>query len=267
MKIRLPFITLTLAAAAIAIHLVPGLPGHLEFDRVAIGHGEIWRWLTGHLTHFESNHLTWDLGVLLLLGSTAERESHRRFVRTVLWSAAAISAAVWWWQPHLQHYRGLSGVDSALFGLVAGALLRRGNVFNAFVGTAALLGIGGKSVFEIATGATVFAAGTAYVPVPLAHLIGLAVGLLMAFTPERDSASKGATAREELPSSKLGSGAWTGYGTQSDEGTLRAGARWINRQRPSRTSVGASRIVDLGARFRDRTSAAAAGSGPRATPP
>ena len=184
MKLRLPFVTLAVAAAAIIIHLVPGLPEQLQFDRAALAHGELWRWLTGHLTHFESNHLIWDLGALLGLGSVAEHESRRQFVRTLLWSAAAISAGVWWWQPQFEHYRGLSGVDSALFALVAGALLRRGRVVSLVVGSRALLGFGGKCVLELSTGSTVFAAGAHYAPVPLAHLIGLAVGLVMAFNSE-----------------------------------------------------------------------------------
>lgn len=185
MKIRPPIVTLALAAVATAIHFVPGLPGHLQFDRAAIGRGELWRWLTGHLTHFESNHLTWDLGALLLLGSAAERESRPRFIRAILSSAVAISAALWWWQPHFEQYRGLSGVDSALFALVAGALLRRGRGLSVVAGSLALLGIGGKCMLELATGSTVFAAGASYAPVPLAHLIGLVVGVIIAFTPDR----------------------------------------------------------------------------------
>ena len=190
MKLRLPFLTLTVAIAAVGIHLLPGAPALLEFDRAAIAQGELWRWLSGHLTHFESNHLVWDVGVLLLLGWGAEQESRRRFIRTVLWSATAISAAVWCWQPHLTQYRGLSGVDSALFGLTAGSLLRRRNRAGVVLGFVALLAIGGKSVLELATGSTVFAAGAGYIPVPLAHVVGLAVGLIMAFTRKEHAVAK-----------------------------------------------------------------------------
>jgi len=180
-KTRIPVVTLALAIVAVVVPLVPGWPAHLEFDRVAIAQGEWWRGLTGHLTHFESNHLAWDVGALLLLGSAAERENRRRLVWTLLGSAAAISTAVWWWQPHFGQYRGLSGVDSALFGLVAGALVRRRRFASTLVGSLALVGIAGKSALELATGSAVFATAGNYAPVPLAHLVGLAMGLAMAW--------------------------------------------------------------------------------------
>jgi rhomboid family GlyGly-CTERM serine protease len=140
--------------------------------------------MTGHLTHFEANHLIWDIGALLVLGSVAEHESRRRFIRVVLWSAVTISAAVWWWQPQFEHYRGLSGIDSALFALIAGSLLCRRRAFSMVAASFALLAFGGKCMFELATSSTVFAAGSAYAPVPLAHLVGLVVGLVVAFTPD-----------------------------------------------------------------------------------
>ena len=187
MKPTLPFATLSLVIAALAIHCVPGSSERLQFDRAAIQHGEAWRWLSGHLTHFEGNHLTWDVGVLLLLGSAAERQNRQRFIRTILVSATAISAAVWWWQPQFQQYRGLSGIDSALFGLLAGALLRRRQLVSSIVASLALLAIGFKSALELATGSTVFATAASYAPVPLAHLVGLAIGLAMAFTGDKRS--------------------------------------------------------------------------------
>ena len=189
MKTRLPVVTLGLVLVAVVVHFVPALPAHLEFDRAAIAQGEWWRWLTGHLTHFEANHLAWDVGALLLLGTAAERESRRRLVWTLLASASAISAAVWWWQPQFVQYRGLSGLDSALFGLVAGALFRQGRCASALVGSLALFGIAGKSAIELATGSPVFAAGT-YAPVPLAHLVGLAAGLSFAFVNWKTNAPR-----------------------------------------------------------------------------
>ena len=49
-----------------------------------------------------------------------------------------------------------------------------------------LFDLGGKSVLELATGSTVFAAGATYLPVPLAHLIGLAVGFHFLFVMALD---------------------------------------------------------------------------------
>src|SRR5262245_25514413 len=125
MNLRLPFVTLAVAGAATALHVSPTTTAHLQFDRAALAAGEWWRLFTGHLTHFDANHLVWDVGMLLALGFVTERESGSRCAWALALAAAAISGAVWWWQPQFTTYRGLSGLDSALFGLFAGKLLLR----------------------------------------------------------------------------------------------------------------------------------------------
>lgn len=181
MKMRLPFLTLTLAVVAMSIHLIPGATELLQYDRAALASGEVWRWLTGHVAHFGANHLLWDVSVLVALGWTCEREARGRCALALALAAPAISAALWFIQPQFELYRGLSGLDSALFGLLAGLLLRRGQRGATLVGLAALVAIAAKSLFEIATASTLFASGEGYLPVPLAHLVGLGAGLLAAY--------------------------------------------------------------------------------------
>jgi rhomboid family GlyGly-CTERM serine protease len=183
MKHRLPFVTLALVATTIAVHLVPGWADGLQFDRAALAGGEWWRWFTGHLTHFEANHLLWDGSVLCILGIAAERQSRARFVTALLLAAVVVSAVVWLWQPQFAIYRGLSGLDSALFALLAGSLMRHAHRTPRLVGVAALIGLAAKCSLEAATGSTVFASGETYLPVPLAHLAGLAAGLITAAMP------------------------------------------------------------------------------------
>jgi rhomboid family GlyGly-CTERM serine protease len=176
MKSRFPFITLTIAAAAVAIHFIPGAATALQFDRHA-AITQFWRLFTGHLTHFGSNHLVWDLGVWLVLGLVCERISGARLAAVTASSALAISAAVWAWQPQFQFYRGLSGIDCALFGLVAGSLLKSRRRGAMLMGGLALIAACAKCLFELSTASTLFASGDGYAPVPLAHLVGLAVGI------------------------------------------------------------------------------------------
>jgi rhomboid family GlyGly-CTERM serine protease len=180
MKFRLPFLTLALAALAILIQLVPGAAAWMQFDRGAIAGGEWWRLLTGHLAHFSANHLVWDVGMLLALGFAAERESAVGSACALGLASVAISATIWFGQPQFVVYRGLSGLDCALGGYLAGSLLRRPQRVALLAGAATLVFVGAKATYEAATGSTAFANGIGYAPVPLAHVVGLAAGTLVA---------------------------------------------------------------------------------------
>ncbi|MCX6953700.1 MAG: rhombosortase [Verrucomicrobia bacterium] len=180
MKTRLPWLTLSVAAAAVAVHLLPAAADWLQFDRAALGRGELWRLVTAHLTHFGANHLRWDLGVLLAFGTACERQSRRRCAAALALAAVAITPALWAGQPQFALYRGLSGLDCALVGLFAASLLRHGRAAATLVGAGTLLVFAVKCILELVTAQTVFAAGTGYAPVPLAHLVGLAACLVAA---------------------------------------------------------------------------------------
>ena len=178
---RLPWITLILAALAGLAHASPAFAAAWEFRRYAVDTGQLWRLLTAHLTHFGANHLAWDLAALLVLGTLAEREGRRATVLALALAAPLISLGVWLAQPALAVYRGLSGLDSALYGLVCARLiatgLRERHAFTTALGALALGGFIWKCAAELVGGHTVFATGADYAPVPLAHLLGLCAGL------------------------------------------------------------------------------------------
>ena len=106
---------------------------------------------------------------------------------TVLLAALLIPAAVWLACPELQTYRGLSGIDSALLALLAVGVLRDalrpgGRRAVAVACAAVMLGFGAKLAYELATGAALFvdAEAAGFVPVPVAHAVGAAVGGVVA---------------------------------------------------------------------------------------
>jgi len=178
---RLPFLTLLLGALAVSIHCSSAVETALQFDRMALVHGEIWRLFTGHFTHFGGDHLRWDVIAFLAFGSLVEIRSRTGFVVCLGVSCLAITLGVALFQPQFAIYRGLSGVDSAMFGFVSADLLRSGwrerdrVMFG--LGALALAGFAGKSVFELATGSTLFVAThSVFQAVPLAHLIGAITG-------------------------------------------------------------------------------------------
>ena len=123
--------------------------------------------------------------MFLVLGAVCERRWPRRFVCCLLASPVAISLTLWWAHADVSTYRGLSGVDTALFtlaavGLLAEAAARR-NRAGTFTIVALFAALAAKIVYEAATGTTLFVhSAGAFVPLPLAHLVGSIVGTAIA---------------------------------------------------------------------------------------
>lgn len=182
----IPWATAAMLVACFAVQVSHGLDCLIQFDRSAVAAGETWRMLTCHLSHWSWDHLFWDAVVFAGLGAWLERDDRRRFIGLVAAAAAAISAGVWFWQPEMATYRGLSGVDTALFTAVALRLLIEKLQARDWrsVGVAGLLlcGFVAKTVLEATIGRGLFVdvASAGFEPAPLAHLIGAAVGAAFA---------------------------------------------------------------------------------------
>lgn len=155
----------------------------LEFNRIAIAHGELWRLLTGHLVHFNASHAAWDIGATLGLVAALHCLGERiaTLLRPTLVTAIAISAAVWFLCPEIERYRGLSGITCALFGLllcrIAGRARTRGDWLLLALVAVASTAFVAKLVFELTTAVTIFtSSGDDFVPVPLSHTVGFVTG-------------------------------------------------------------------------------------------
>jgi rhomboid family GlyGly-CTERM serine protease len=157
-------IALTLIALAAA--LLPG--SSLELQRG----GAAWRVATCHFTHFTYEQLAWDAIVFLILGFACTRRNGGAFQATLLASIVVVPIAVLLFAPNVTTYRGLSGLDSALFALLLTTESRRSGLV-AFCAA----GFAMKLIFEMTTGATVFVSGAAFAPVPVAHVAGAVIGL------------------------------------------------------------------------------------------
>ncbi|WP_404422545.1 rhombosortase [Nibricoccus sp. IMCC34717] len=180
-----PYLTLGGATLALAAFRFPNLASLLEWSRPALESGEWWRLLTGHFAHFTPAHLLWDLSLFLILGLWVERRSRRAWLGAVLVGGVSISLAVWFGLPGMQAYRGLSGVDSALFAWIAFDLARLGwkaRRWSAlWLGGGALAALVGKAGYESVTGLLLFVdPGASFIPVPLAHAVGGLCGMAVA---------------------------------------------------------------------------------------
>lgn len=177
---RWPWLTLGLAAAALCVAVLPGAQRLLACERAAVAAGEWWRLGSGHFVHVNASHLLWDVAAFAGLGAACELRGRRRTGVCLLAAALLVPSAVLLLQPSLTSYCGLSGLDSMLFALLltdVGRQARRDGRPR-LAAAVALCGLGfvAKLAFEFATSATVFAATDGFLPVPLAHAVGAAVG-------------------------------------------------------------------------------------------
>ncbi|HEX7680390.1 MAG TPA: rhombosortase [Thermoanaerobaculia bacterium] len=158
--------TLSLTLLTLAATLVPG--SSLELRRG----GAAWRIATCHFTHFTYEQLAWDALVFVILGIACARRSRGAFQATLLASIIVVPIAVLAFAPDVTTYRGLSGIDSALFALLLTMECQRSRLV-----ALCAAGFAMKLIFEMTAGAAVFVSGGSFVPVPAAHLAGAAVGL------------------------------------------------------------------------------------------
>lgn len=177
------WVSWVLAAAAVVIYPSPLLQQWLEYDRQSLAAGQLWRIVTCHWTHWSVEHLIWDVSMFALLAAACERWSRRATAITLASSALLIPIVLWVAQPGLGSYRGLSGLDSAVFGLlavhgIANSLTHR-RWSQMFAAVLLVIAFAGKVGYESVAGGAVFVQTGGFSPVPLAHAVGATVGLVV----------------------------------------------------------------------------------------
>lgn len=179
-------LTLVLGVVAAGLHFLPGAADWLVLDRGAIASGELWRLLTGHLVHWTTGHLFWDVTAFVALGAPCEMRGSRRYAGALLATSLLLSGVVLVMLPSLELYAGLSGLDSVLFAWLALDVMRetaRGRrVLAWLLGAACSVSFSLKMLHEASTGTPLFANDLApdVIPVPVVHMAGAALGLLCA---------------------------------------------------------------------------------------
>ncbi len=186
--------TIAFSAAAVAVYLLPRAGTSLEYSRHALAGGEFWRFITSHWTHYTFDHFFWDLLAFVWLGAFCEKWDRKSYLICTVGSALAVSGCVHIFMPELFHYRGLSGIDSALFGLLAASRLKRAakraEWRRCLILGACLSLFASKVAYETISGSALFVNGAeaGLVPVPLAHAVGFAIGAAIGSARTVDSA-------------------------------------------------------------------------------
>lgn len=175
----LPGATLAIALVAGIVFCFPALNGLLIYDRALILKGEIWRGWTGHIVHYSSSHLLWNLTIFLAAGCWLERVRPRSARWFYLVCPPVIAAALLVAEPSLEHYAGLSGVATGVLVFLACVQLNENNAEPTWFWVAIFGLVGVKIALETVTRAPFLVHDVSGLRVvPLAHVIGAACGVI-----------------------------------------------------------------------------------------
>ncbi len=163
------------AFAALCLVLAAGgeaVRAFARFDRAGIEAGQLWRLVTGHWVHLGWGHTLLNVAAL---GAVAvlftDVMSRRDWLLGTLLAMAAIDAGLYWLEPGVAWYVGMSGV---LHGLVLVGASRLAAV-QPGLGGAVLAGLAAKLVWEAVGGPSPWTEAMAGGPVIVgAHLYGAA---------------------------------------------------------------------------------------------
>jgi rhomboid family GlyGly-CTERM serine protease len=181
---RLPMLSIFAGILTLLLFFFGEDASVLQYDRLAIADGEIWRCLTAHWIHWSFDHFLWCAITFVVLSCICEGISRSGYLATIITASFVIPAVSWLADSNMHTYRGLSGLASSIF--VFGALMMMHRAFMnrdwpmVCFSAAAGLGYIAKILFEFFNGSALFVNNhELFTPVPLAHLSGGIVGLVM----------------------------------------------------------------------------------------
>jgi len=150
----------------------------LQFDRAAISVAELWRLISGHFVHLGPNHFFLNaFGLVLVWLLVGMHFTLRQWLIVIVVSIAGIDAGLWFFDPQLTWYVGMSGFLHGMLvaGIVKGfqAVPREATV----VGVAVLMKIMFEQLIGPLPGSEQSAGGDVVVN---AHLYGVLAGVAAA---------------------------------------------------------------------------------------
>ncbi len=123
-KFKIFLLIFIFVISSLYIFFIISIGDHLQFDRRLI-YLEPWRLFTCHWTHWSLQHLAWDLVVFAILSLLSAKTSMFKFLMVMTIASLFISLSVILLEPTIIYYRGLSGLDSALFTLLSLELMSK----------------------------------------------------------------------------------------------------------------------------------------------
>lgn len=187
---------------SLAIFAFPGASEALQWNRDATGLETLLGGLTGHLSHWSQDHLTWDLLVFFAFSLACLRLAPWRYLPCIALAAFLIPLEIRFFQPQFESYRGLSGIDSALFGLIIATLCLHGRPWSRWMALSAAIAFGLKTMSELIGDGPIFVSTAAgeFTPAVSAHVVGVLSGITVGLVPPlRSALSKSREAGYPLP--------------------------------------------------------------------
>lgn len=151
-RTRIPWVFLVLGLFALVIQLNPAWRDGLIYQREAIARGEVWRLWTGHWVHFGWPHFIADTGLFLILGWMLERRHRGAVLSALVLMPLFVSAVIFFFEPTMQRYAGLSALNLGL--LLFLALQGWQRDWRDWFWPAVLVIYVGEVIFEITSGGT-----------------------------------------------------------------------------------------------------------------
>ena len=185
--------TLVFACFALILHIVPSVTPIFELQWRESNQLLSYRVISCHALHWSWNHLAWDLLMFTVLGAVCEATDRFKYLSYLVLSAILIPNVVIACHPELSTYRGLSGLDSGLFAMVAVDRILESKRSKDQVGLAVfsicLLCLMIKIASETLYGGNLFVSDSSFIPVPVSHLTGAVLGAMVCllFHEQRES--------------------------------------------------------------------------------
>ena len=188
-------ITIAIAFLVVVFHCIPSVAYALDFHWRTLETIFTHRLVSCHALHWSWNHLVWDLLMFLVLGAMCEHRNRKQYMAYLCAASMIIPLVVIACHPNLSTYRGLSGIDSGLFSLLAMNRMldgwRKKDTSEAMLFAACLACLTGKISIEMLRGGNLFVSDASFVPVPVAHLAGALIGASICFLTNIETSQRG----------------------------------------------------------------------------
>lgn len=175
--------TLLVSCFVLMLHLTPSVTALFELDSRDPKQIFSYRIITCHALHWSWNHLFWDLLMFTILGAICESTDRFKYLVYLALSSILIPHIVLACHPDLVTYRGLSGIDSGLFSMLAVDRIleskRTGDRVSMMVFSCCFLCLTIKIACEVYSGGNLFVSDSTFVPVPISHMTGAVSGVII----------------------------------------------------------------------------------------
>lgn len=175
--------TVIISCVVLILHLTPSTTQFFELDNRDPHQLFSYRIITCNALHWSWNHLLWDLIMFTVLGAICESTDRFKYLTYLVLSSILIPHIVLACHPNLLTYRGLSGIDSGLFSMIAVDRIleskRRGDRVSMIVFACCFLGLLIKIASEVLSGGNLFVSDSSFVPVPISHMTGAVSGVIV----------------------------------------------------------------------------------------